>query len=186
VIVYTIGHSTRTVAELVALLKAHGVATLVDVRTVPRSRHTPQFNRETLPGELQAAGIAYIHMGGLGGLRRPQPNSMNTGWRSASFRGYADYMLTDKFEEHLNELFSLARERQTAIMCAEAVPWRCHRSMIADALVLRGVHVEHIMSLSRADAHQVTPWAHTDGIRITYPAPQDHPSLPDVPATSEQ
>jgi uncharacterized protein (DUF488 family) len=174
------------VAELVALLKAREVATLVDVRTVPRSRHTPQFNRETLPGGLQTAGIAYIHMGGLGGLRHPQPDSVNTGWRNASFRGYADYMLTDKFQGNLNEFLALARERQTAIMCAEAVPWRCHRSMIADALVLRGVRVEHIMSLSRADAHELTPWAHTDGIRITYPPPQDQPSLPGAPASSKQ
>jgi uncharacterized protein (DUF488 family) len=159
---------------------------LVDVRTVPRSRHTPQFNRETLPGELQAAGIGYIHMAGLGGLRRPQPDSVNTGWRNASFRGYADYMLTDKFEGNLNELLAMVKERQTAIMCAEAVPWRCHRSMIADALVLRQVHVEHIMGPSRSDAHELTPWAHIDGARITYPAPQGQPSLPDASAPDEQ
>jgi len=184
--VYTIGHSTWTVEQLVELLKAYRVSTLVDVRTVPRSRHTPQFNRETLPETLKEAGTGYAHMSGLGGLRRARPDSINTGWRNASFRGYADYMLTRKFEESLDQLIELAGKEQIAIMCAEAVSWRCHRSLIADALTARGIRVRHIMSLSRADEHELTPFARVDGARITYPAPEEQPNLPGVSAPDKE
>jgi uncharacterized protein (DUF488 family) len=169
-IVLTIGHSTRTLGEFMALLKAHDVAAIVDVRTIPRSRHNPQFNKDTLPDALSKAGVAYIHMAGLGGLRHAKHDSLNTGWRNASFRGYADYMQTQQFEECLNELIGLARKDRIALMCAEAVPWRCHRSLIADALTIRGIRVEHIMSLTRRDVHAVTPFATVRGATITYPA----------------
>lgn len=151
------------------MLKAHGVELLVDVRTVPRSRHNPQFNREFLPQSLAAAGIRYEHMPGLGGLRRPRKDSTNTGWRNLSFRGYADYMQTDEFVENLDFLQKLDQEQPVAIMCAESVPWRCHRSLIADALLVRGVPVHHIMSETKANAHQITTFARVDGSRITYP-----------------
>ena len=167
----TVGHSTHPIAEFIAMLAAHGVEMLVDVRTVPRSRHNPQFNRETLPGSLQAAGIAYVHMEGLGGLRHARRDSVNTGWRNLSFRGYADYMQTPEFAAALRQLIELSRARPTAIMCAEAVPWRCHRSLIADALSVRGVPVEHIMSVASRKPHTLTPFAHldhADGDKITY------------------
>jgi len=170
--VLTIGHSNRSLEEFLPLLAAHAVEVLVDVRTVPRSRHNPQFNRESLPEPLCAAGIEYVHMPGLGGLRRAGKDSINTGWRNLSFRGFADYMQTAEFEKHLLELERLDRERRAAIMCAEAVPWRCHRSLIADALTARGVEVRHIMSAAKADAHRLTPFAHVEGTRVTYP-PED-------------
>jgi uncharacterized protein (DUF488 family) len=140
----TIGHSNRPLADLISMVLAHGVATLVDVRTVPKSRYNPQFNRDALPAPLAAAGVGYLHMPGLGGLRHPRQDSINTGWRNESFRGYADYMQTPDFARHLDELIALPG--QVAIMCAEAVPWRCHRSLIADALAARGIPVWHIMS----------------------------------------
>ncbi len=167
--VWTIGHGTRALREFVALLRAHGITQLVDVRTVPRSRHNPQFNRDTLPAALARARIAYAHMPGLGGLRHPRADSINTGWRNASFRGYADHMQTDDFARNLDALIRLARRRRTAIMCAETVPWRCHRSLIADALIVRGIPVEHIMSATHAYAHTLTRWAHVSGTRLTYP-----------------
>jgi uncharacterized protein (DUF488 family) len=168
--VLTIGHSTRPIETFLELLQAHGVKHLVDVRTIPRSRHNPQFNRETLPQSLHGAGIAYTHMESLGGLRHTRRDSPNAGWRNASFRGFADYMQTPEFESGLDTLIQLAEREQVAVMCAEAVPWRCHRSLIADALTVRGVPVEHIMSPSRAQAHSRTPFAKTEGTRITYPA----------------
>ncbi len=151
------------------LLKAHGVKRLVDVRTVPRSRHNPQFDKESLPVSLATAGIKYVHMPGLGGLRHARRDSVNTGWRNGSFRGYADYMQTPEFKENLGKLLDLAKRRRLAIMCAEAVPWRCHRSLIADALTIRGVQVEHISSAKRRNPHTLTPWARVEGLRITYP-----------------
>ncbi len=169
-VVLTVGHSTRPLDEFIDLLRAHGVTRVVDVRTVPRSRHNPQFNQDTLPAGLSAAGIGYAHMPGLGGLRKPDSDSPNPGWRNASFRGFADYMLTPAFEQNLKALIEQARREPIVIMCAEAVPWRCHRSLIADALVVRGVRVEHIMSRSRRDAHMLTPWARVEGTRVTYPA----------------
>jgi uncharacterized protein (DUF488 family) len=167
--VLTIGHSTRTLQALVEMLHAHGAEHLADVRTIPRSRHNPQFNRDTLPEALRLAGIAYTHMEQLGGLRHARPDSPNTGWRNSSFRGFADYMQTPEFEAGLEKLMQLARREQTAIMCAEAVPWRCHRSLIADALKIRGLQVEHIMSASRTQPHLLTSFAKVAGIHLTYP-----------------
>jgi uncharacterized protein (DUF488 family) len=166
---FTIGHSTRTLPEFIELLRAYGVAVVVDVRSVPRSRHNPQFNKETLPAALKAAGIGYVHMPDIGGLRRPSRDSVNTAWRNKSFRGYADYMQTKEFTEQLLHLMALARKNRVAIMCAEALPWRCHRSLIADALVVRNVHVEHIISKDSVIKHGLTEWAHVEGTRITYP-----------------
>jgi uncharacterized protein (DUF488 family) len=168
-VVFTVGHSTRTLDELVAILRAHGVERLVDVRTVPRSRHNPQFNRETLGAALHNRRISYRHMKDLGGLRRARADSKNTGWRNASFRGFADYMQTPSFEEALQKLLTLAAEKPTAIMCAEAVPWRCHRSLIADALIARGCEVLDIMGLTSAKRHALTPMAKVQGERVTYP-----------------
>jgi uncharacterized protein (DUF488 family) len=169
--VYTIGHSTRALDALIALLRSHGVARLVDVRTVPRSRRHPHFNREALPEVLRDAGITYAHMPGLGGLRRPRSDSINTAWRNEGFRGYADYMQTEPFADSLETLVTVAAEAPTAIMCAEAVPWRCHRSLIADALVARGIEVRHILTSTRADAHSLTAFATLDGTGVSYPAP---------------
>jgi uncharacterized protein (DUF488 family) len=167
--VFTIGHSTRAIDEFLRVLRAHGVALVADVRTVPRSRHNPQFNRETLPASLAEAGIGYVHLAALGGLRKPLPDSINAAWKNASFRGYADYMQTPEFAAGLEHLLELARERPTAVMCAEAVPWRCHRSLIGDALTARGVTVEDILSESKRSPHRMTPFARVDGERVTYP-----------------
>lgn len=169
-LVYTVGHSTRTLDELVAILRAHGILRLVDVRTIPRSRHNPQFNRETLSKSLHNRRLNYRHMKGLGGLRRARPDSINTGWRNASFRGYADYMQTDSFEHALGQLIEMAKKKRTAIMCAEAVPWRCHRSLIADALIARGFEVRDIMSATSAKPHVLKPMARVHDQQVTYPA----------------
>ena len=168
-LVLTVGHSTRTLAEFIALLEAHGVSRLIDVRTVPRSRHNPQFNSDTLQAALAAAGIDYAHRPGLGGFRRAGPQSPNQGWRNASFRGYADYMQTAEFADNLSALMDQARSERTALMCAEAVPWRCHRSLIADALVVHGFEVDEIVSATRRQAHALTPFAKVDGTAVTYP-----------------
>ena len=169
--VYTIGHSTRTQEELIALLRHYGVATLADVRTMPRSHHNPQFNLEALSSALPDAGLAYAHLPLLGGLRRGVgAASPNTGWRNASFRAYADYMQTAEFVHGVAELHALADAGPVALMCAEAVPWRCHRSLIADALTIRGVEVREIWSPTRTEIHKLTPFARVDGLRITYPA----------------
>jgi uncharacterized protein (DUF488 family) len=165
----TIGHSTRPIEEFVSILKVHKIRRLIDVRTVPRSSHNPQFNRDNLPASLETAGIQYQHMPGLGGLRRPRPDSINKGWRNASFRGFADYMQTPQFLENLEKLIELAREEPAAIMCAEAVPWRCHRSLIADALLARGIPVEEILSATNARPHSMTPFAKVEGTQVTYP-----------------
>lgn len=167
--VHTVGHSTRALDDFIALLRAHAVSEVVDVRTIPRSRHNPQFNLETLPDSLSRAGLKYIHMPGLGGLRHAKPESPNGGWRNASFRGYADYMQTPEFEDNLERLIELAKEDRVAIMCAEAVPWRCHRSLIGDALTVRGIRTEDIMSPGRSQVHTLTPFAKVRGARITYP-----------------
>jgi uncharacterized protein (DUF488 family) len=166
----TIGHSTRTIEEFILLLNAHGVTMVVDVRTVPRSRHNPQFNRETLPASLKAATIGYVHMANLGGLRHTTAASINTAWRNTSFRGYADYMQTPAFEKALDELMELVKRERIALMCAEAVPWRCHRSLIADALLVRGISCEDIMTATRRQVHVLTPFAKVQGTAITYPA----------------
>lgn len=170
--VLTLGHSTRPLAELVTLLRGHRVMRLVDVRTLPRSRHNPQFNLETLPAALAASGIAYSHFPGLGGLRPKKANSINTGWSNASFRAYADYMQTREFAENLEEMLAIARQEQVALMCAEAVLWRCHRSLIADALLVRGVATEEIVDAVRSEPHRLTPFARVEGTTITYPSPE--------------
>ncbi|WP_029145178.1 DUF488 family protein [Microbacterium luticocti] len=167
--VWTIGHSTRTLDEFAGLLAENGVRGIVDVRTVPRSRHTPQFNADTLGDALAARDIAYCHLGALGGLRHTTKASTNTGWRNASFRGYADYMQTPEFAAGLDELMHIAGERPTAIMCAEAVPWRCHRSLVGDALLVRGIHVVDIMGAGKTRDETITPFAHVEGTTITYP-----------------
>jgi len=168
-VVLTIGHSTHPLDEFIALLKAHDVKQLVDVRTVPRSRHNPQFNSDTLPVALRAARIDYTHLPGLGGLRHARQDSPNTGWRNASFRGFADYMQTPQFERALGDLLDVAKKKPVAIMCAEAVPWRCHRSLISDALTVRGIRVEHITSVTHRQQHKLTPFARVVGRQITYP-----------------
>lgn len=169
--IFTIGHSTRSFDELVHMLQAHGVRRLADVRSIPRSRRNPQFNVDTLPAALAIAGIDYASMRELGGRRRPRRDSPNDGWRNEGFRGFADYMLTQPFEVGLERLLELMTEKPTAIMCAESVPWRCHRSLIADALVVRGITVDQIMTTTRCNPHRLTPFAHVDGTRLTYPAP---------------
>ncbi|MCC7007664.1 MAG: DUF488 domain-containing protein [Acidobacteria bacterium] len=159
------------------MLKGHDVARLVDVRTIPKSRHNPQFAREALAASLDAAGVRYTHMPGLGGLRRPRRDSPNTAWRNASFRGYADYMQTLEFQSYLREALALTRAERCAFMCAEAVPWRCHRSLLADALMVHGIEVREIASATSATLHELTPWAHVDGTRVTYPG---DPALPEM------
>ena len=168
-VVLTVGHSTRLLAEFIALLKAHSVARLIDVRTVPRSRHNPQFDRDSLRAALAADGIGYDHVAGLGGFRRTHPGSPNTGWRNASFRGYADYMQTPEFAKHLADLIAGATRERLVLMCAEAVPWRCHRSLIADALMVHGLRVEEIINGTRRRIHKLTPFASVSGTVITYP-----------------
>jgi uncharacterized protein (DUF488 family) len=183
-VVLTIGHSARTLAEFIHLLKAHGVSRVVDVRTVPRSRHNPQFNQASLPRSLKKAGLGYVHLPGLGGLRHEKPDSTNLGWRNASFRGYADYMQTPEFERSLGELIALTGKDRLALMCAEAVPWRCHRSLIADAFLARGIQTEDIMSPARRTVHTLTPFAKVRGGKITYPALV--PSIPCKKSTAKR
>jgi uncharacterized protein (DUF488 family) len=174
----TIGHSTHPIEEFIRMLQAHGVRRLVDVRTIPKSRRNPQFNQESLAASLQAAGIDYRHLPGLGGLRHARKDSINSAWRNASFRGYADYMQTPEFTQNLHTLMELASEAPTAIMCAEAVPWRCHRSLIADALVARGIPVLEILSATKSQSHAMTPFARVDGEQVTYPAEASSVDLP--------
>ncbi len=169
-VVMTIGHSTRPVKEFIQLLKAHGVKRLVDVRTVPLSRHNPQFSRSQLSPALHSARIHYRYMPGLGGFRRARKDSLNTGWRNASFRGFADYMQTPEFRKNLDDLIELAKSEQVAIMCAEAVPWRCHRSLIADALLARGIEVREITNAVRTRVHELTAWGKVNGTQVAYPA----------------
>ena len=166
---WTLGHSTRSSQEFLEILRAHGIKRVVDVRTIPRSRHNPQFNRESLGLFLRGRGIGYRHMKSLGGLRKPRPDSPNKGWLNASFRGYADYMQTPDFEEGLSALMVFAKEKPTAILCAEAVPWRCHRSLIADAATARGVSVFNIMGTGPAKPHTLNPMAEVRGKRLYYP-----------------
>jgi uncharacterized protein (DUF488 family) len=167
--VLTVGHSNRPLAEFLDLLSAHNVDLLADIRTVPRSRHNSQFDRDTLPSALETRGIRYTHLAGLGGLRRLRPDSINTAWTNASFRGYADYMQTPDFDRALEELLRLVAGHRTTIMCAESVPWRCHRSLVADALTVRGIGVRHILSTASPKLHRITPFAAVDGFRLWYP-----------------
>jgi uncharacterized protein (DUF488 family) len=180
-LVLTIGHSTRTLEQFIRLVQAHGATRVVDVRTIPRSRHNPQFDRASLPGSLKEAGLGYVHQPGLGGLRHSRRDSVNLGWRNASFRGFADYMQTPEFAQSLDELVKLANEERIVVMCAEAVPWRCHRSLIADALLVRGIRTEDIMSANHRQVHTLTPFAKVLGTSITYSAevsgsPREKPS----------
>jgi uncharacterized protein (DUF488 family) len=168
-LICTVGHSTHSLNEFVKLLKLNSVTHILDVRTVPRSRRNPQFNKDSLPVPLALEGIGYTHLPELGGLRRTHPQSVNTGWRNDSFRGYADYMQTDEFAESVDKVMALAVLERCALMCAEVLPWRCHRSLIADALMLRGAQVEDIIGLQARKTHRLTPWAHVDGLKIIYP-----------------
>ena len=177
---WTIGHSTRPIGEFTDFLRAHEIQLLVDVRTIPHSRHNPQFNTETLAESLKKAGLVSLHMPTLGGLRKARKDSINNGWRNASFRGYADYMQTVEFWNALEELMIHGRQGPSAIMCAEAVPWRCHRSLIADALVARGWEVRHILSQVKADEHRLTPFAVIDGTTVVYPQPNNPPDPPQL------
>jgi hypothetical protein len=168
-LILTIGHSTHPIEQFVELLRQHEVEELVDIRTIPRSRHNPQFNSEALAKAVRREGIDYAHIKELGGLRHARSDSINTGWRNASFRGYADYMQTGEFDEAVGQLLQMCAEKRCAVMCAEAVPWRCHRSLLADALVARGIAVEHILSRSRRDVHTLTPFARIENGKVTYP-----------------
>lgn len=168
-VVMTIGHSNRTIEEFINLLKMHALNLVVDVRSIPRSRHNPQFNKDVLTDSLKKVDIRYIHMIELGGLRHPLRNSPNTAWRNASFRGYADYMQTAQFQNAIEKLIELAHRYRIALMCAEAVPWRCHRSLIADALLIRGIPCEDIINATGSHAHSLTSFAKVDGTLITYP-----------------
>jgi uncharacterized protein (DUF488 family) len=179
-IVLTVGHSTHPLETFINLLKVHAVTHLIDVRTVPRSRHNPQFNQDTFSDALESAGIRYTHAVGLGGFRRTSRDSPNRGWRNEAFRGYADYMQTREFAENLTSLIERAKQERVALMCAEAVPWRCHRSLIADALLVHGVCVEEIITETRRQLHTMTPFAKVDGTSITYPA-YETPSLDSNP-----
>ena len=167
--IVTIGHSTRPIEEFIELLQQHGVERLVDIRTIPRSRRNPQFNSQALAKSLEREGVAYVHLKELGGLRHPRRDSINTGWRNLSFRGYADYMQTTEFEKALGLLLQYCREKRCAVMCAEAVPWRCHRSLLADGLLARGIPVEHILSGNRREVHKLTPFGRIQDTRVVYP-----------------
>jgi hypothetical protein len=168
--IFTIGHSTHPIDEFIGLLKHYGIEQLVDVRTVPKSRHVPQFNSDALAEAVGKQGIEYVHLKSLGGLRHAKKDSVNMGWRNASFRGYADYMSTEEFAEGIDRLIDLAKTKRTVIMCAEAVPWRCHRSLIGDALLVRDIAVEDVMSATSIRPHKLTDFAKIDGQEITYPA----------------
>ena len=167
--IFTVGHSTHSIDEFVRLLRAYGIGRVVDVRTIPRSRHNPQFNHEALSRALHNRHIHYRHIKALGGLRHARADSPNTGWRNASFRGYADYMQTPDFDRALEELIALAATEPTVIMCAEAVPWRCHRSLIADALLVRGLTVRDLFSQTQSSLHTMTPFARVCDQQVTYP-----------------
>ena len=173
--VFTVGHSTRSLDELVALLREHDIRLLADVRTSPGSRRLPHFSKAALTGLLQERGVAYAHLPELGGFRRPRPESPNQGWRNLSFRGYADYMASEPWRAGLERLLALAAEQNVAAMCAEAVPWRCHRSLIADGLLVRGVPVLHLLGPGQSQPHELTPFARVTGDRIIYPAPDRLP-----------
>jgi uncharacterized protein (DUF488 family) len=172
VTIYTLGHSNRSGEALVAILQAHRIELLADVRTIPRSRHNPQFNAEELQRSLPSLGIAYLRLPRLGGLRRPRKDSRNLAWRNEGFRGFADYMETAEFEEGLRELLALAGERRTAILCAEALYWRCHRSLVSDALVARGHRVVHILTERKTEPHRLSRLARIEDGRLSYPPEQ--------------
>ena len=182
--VFTVGHSNRSLDAFLAILKAHSIECLADVRTIPRSRHNPQFNAESLEASLPMAGIAYTRLPRLGGLRKPRKDSRNLAWRNESFRGYADYMESAEFEKGIGELLAMARGRRTAILCAEALYYRCHRSLISDALVCRGVETVHLMDARKTVEHRLTPFLKLVDGRPTYPEAQG--ALPVPGADSEE
>ena len=167
--VYTIGHSTRTIKDFIELIKTYGIKVIVDVRTIAGSRHNPQYNEESLNISLSKHNISYMRMKGLGGLRHTTKESLNKAWKNSSFRGYADYMQTLEFSKNIKKLIKIAKEKPIVIMCAEAVPWRCHRSLIGDALVIRGMKVIDIISEKNSILHKMTPFAQVKGQTITYP-----------------
>ena len=167
--IFTIGHSTRRLDEFFELLRTNGVKRVIDIRTIPRSRHNPQFSCDTLGPALHKSGIAYVHLKKLGGLRHAKQDSANLGWHNASFRGFADYMETPEFAAGLARAIKLAEAKPSALMCAEAVPWRCHRSLVGDALVVRGIQILDIVSASPPRPHKLTPFARVRGVHITYP-----------------
>lgn len=169
--IYTIGHSTLEIDEFIELLKKHSITQLVDIRTIPKSRHNPQFGQDELEKSLKEQGIEYVYLRKLGGLRAAAKNSVNEAWRNKSFRNYADYMQTKEFEQGLNSLIKLAETKTTAIMCAEAVPWRCHRSLVSDALLLYKIPVCEIISQDNEREHELTSFAVVDGTKISYPKP---------------
>jgi uncharacterized protein (DUF488 family) len=172
-VIYTIGHSTRPIEELIDLLEAPGVRQLVDVRTVPRSRRNPQYERDALAAALGGHGIAYVHEAALGGFRHPRPDSINRGWEQPAFRGYADYMQSPEFDAGLARLIALAIDLPTTIMCAEAQWWRCHRRLISDALVIRGWKVQHLGLRAEPVEHELTPFAVVGpGYSLSYPPAQ--------------
>jgi uncharacterized protein (DUF488 family) len=171
-VIYTIGHSTRKIEEFMEVLKKYDITALADIRLIPKSRTNPQFNEEALHSSLDSQGIDYIHMRGLGGFRHPNEDSINTGWRNESFRGYADYMLTEQFKSHIIELVGIARSKTAAIMCSEAVPWRCHRRLVADALIVREYEVVDIYDAVHSEEHHLTEFAKVSGLEITYPKMQ--------------
>lgn len=177
--IFTVGHSTRTIEEFVDLLRANGIEQLIDIRTIPKSRRNPQFSSDALAASLMKAGIDYVHMKALGGLRHPRKDSVNLGWRNESFRGYADYMQTPEFNTGLESAIRLAGKKRTALMCAEAVPWRCHRSLVSDTLLARGIGVLEIISDAAPKEHTLTSFARVDGERVTYPKAKDQLSLID-------
>ncbi len=170
--IWTIGHGTHPLDGFMAILQSFGIHLVVDVRTIPRSRHNPQFNKETLPDNLRPQGIGYRHWPGLGGLRKARPDSVNSGWRNASFRGFADYMQRDEFESSLKDLIETASQHVLVLMCAETLPWRCHRSLIADALLVRGIPVTHILKMGSSQEHRITSFARVRGMAVTYPEPE--------------
>ena len=171
ILIYTLGHSTRTQQEFLSILDAFSIRSIVDIRTIPRSRKNPQYDQDEFRRWLKQHEVNYVHLGRLGGLRHPRKDSENMAWKNASFRGYADYMQTAEFASATEELIALAAQQTLAIVCAEAVPWRCHRSLVADALLVRGIEVSDIFSASVSKPHKLTPWALVDGIRVTYPQP---------------
>jgi uncharacterized protein (DUF488 family) len=180
--IFTIGHSTRPIDEFIGLLRANGIGRLIDIRTIPKSRHNPQFNGDALARALKSARIDYVHVKELGGLRHARRDSPNMGWRNGSFRGFADYMQTEEFEQALDRAIELARAEPSALMCAEAVPWRCHRSLVSDALLVRGIDVLEIVGNPAPKMHKVTPFARVDGTHITYPAEQTAELFPPTTA----
>lgn len=167
-VIYTLGHSTRSIDDFLNLLDVYKIEIVVDIRTIPRSRHNPQFNQNELKKVLRKKKLCYVHLEKLGGLRRPKKDSLNTAWKNASFRGFADYMQTKEFKEGLSELITLAKESPCVIMCAEAVPWRCHRSLIADALTIKRWKVFHIQSKKTAKLHELTSFLQIAGKKIIY------------------